>query len=469
MQLPFFRFVAIGVSTLLLLFRLYEAAWSTEEAASPNVSLYLLKGSLDKTETLSLTLEEVLKMAETSNPTLQAAGGAVNEARARYRTRLAELLPDIELAFTNSRYDGALQTFTNEVIDVNRRTYQPQFLFRFPIFQGGRRVFQARSAKRSLDAQQANQQTTHQQTLRQAALSYYELKRRLEGITIAQKELEESQAQLELNVARMNAGVGTRLDVLQSEAQVARANSNLLEAVKSSEIAALRLNEILDLPAFAAVLPGEAEQQMQTLVSREIVFPTLLEIAQQNRPELKSLAKQIEAMIELRKVLWSAALPEVNVEVRTGSVGAGLDNLGSYGETKYALGFTFRNLLASTLTRSRENEAQLEQLRHRMEATGNAIERELSEAYLQAATKLAQIAAVQAELVAAEQALSDAMERLRVGVGRNIDVLNAETSLTQARISLSSNILEYNQAQVELVYSLGLASVKSLTQGIQLP
>lgn len=433
------------------------------------VSVQVLKASLSKSESVTLSLVEALRMATDENPALKAAQNVVDEARARYYTRLAQMLPDLEATYIDSHYQGGLQVFGNDVFIISRSTSQPQLLFRFPVFQGGRRFFQVRSARKTLEAEKHNRQSTLQDTLRRTALSYYELKRRLEVIAIAQKQLEETQAQLEINQARMEAGTGTRLDVLQSQAQVARANQQLLEAVKNSQIAALRLNEILDLPAFVSVVPHEIGQQMQTLVPLDKDFNTLLHVARENRPELKVLANQIKALTELRRVAWSAVLPEISVMGRIGGVGPSLGDIKRYDETGLSLAFTLTNLSVPALTLYRENTAQIQRLQHQLEARINTLERELSEAYLEALTKQAEVGVARQELEASRQALADAIERLEAGVGRNIDVLDAQTRLTQARTNLSATILDYNQAQVNLVYYLGLATVDTLTQGLQLP
>jgi outer membrane protein TolC len=159
----------------------------------------------------------------------------------------------------------------------------------------------------------------------------------------------------------------------------------------------------------------------------------------------------------------------VAVQFRTGGVGNQFDSIKHYDENSMGLTFGFKNLTASAMTLFKENTAQLEELQTQYHAAEKRIERELADALLQTTTQQAKIAAAREEMAAYELALQDALERLKVGVGRNIDVIDAETGLTRARVNLSDSILTYNQAQVNLVYQLGLASVESLTQGVQLP
>lgn len=100
-----------------------------------------IRTGLSQTETVTLDLPMALRLAEEQNPTLKASEDAVRIERARVNTRKAEFLPDINVEFSKNNYIGGIQTFGREVIRVNRPTYRPQAIFKFPIFQGGERSF----------------------------------------------------------------------------------------------------------------------------------------------------------------------------------------------------------------------------------------------------------------------------------------------------------------------------------------
>lgn len=318
-------------------------------------------------------------------------------------------------------------------------------------------------------AQKQAQEDTRQNTLRLTATGYYELKRTLALVDIAQQQLAQAEAQLAINKDRLEAGVGTRTEILQTEAQVARANQSLLEAVNQSKLAALRLNEILNVPAFVAVAATDDRQQMQTLVPAKTDFNTLLATATQNSPALQVVQQRIAALKALKPLVFSAFLPEVSIQYRLGAVGATIDDQFGYREGNYSLNFGLPNLGVTAITRYKENQAQIDQLSHQYQAQVKALERQLAESYTQANTAQAMISVAQAEVKASEQVLADAMDRLQVGVGRNIDVIDAQTDLVEARTHLNTGIMTYNQAQVNLVYYLGMASPETLTQGVKLP
>jgi outer membrane protein TolC len=127
---------------------------------------------------------------------------------------------------------------------------------------------------------------------------------------------------------------------------------------------------------------------------------------------------------------------------------------------------TFQNMGFNSWTQYKGFRAQIEKLHFQMEAEKNAVERQLSEAWVKTKARQAQITLAQKKLAVSEATLNDALEQLRQGQGRNLDVITAENNLNQARQDLNTTIFEYNEAQVNLVHGLGLASVDSLTAGI---
>ncbi|MBH9758330.1 TolC family protein, partial [Clostridioides difficile] len=83
-----------------------------------------------------------------------------------------------------------------------------------------------------------------------------------------------------------------------------------------------------------------------------------------------------------------------------------------------------------------------------------------------AADKRIEHASVQ--IAAAEEELRLAKKRMQAGIGLNIDVLNAQRDLTQASINKARAIVDFNDAQVQLVHDIGLISIASLSNGLKI-
>lgn len=434
------------------------------------VTMDVLKTGLSKTTQAELSLEEALEMALEANLDVKIQEDKTQQAKARYYTRLATMLPDVDFNFQRQDYGGALQVFGNNVIDIDRRIQQPAMIFKFPVFKGGKDWFQVRAAKRQLMAQEAAEAGQEEAILRQTAVQYYELKRRLSDVKIAQKQLDEVQATLDLNQTRMDAGVGTRLEVAQTKAQLAQTQQLVLNALQAAQLAALNLNETLNLPALVDVVPDTEEQlKLVTLVNKQWTTPELLAQAQQHRKELQTIQKQIDALKELRKLSMSAFVPDVTFQIGLGQLGPSLHNASGYTDARYGLDLNLTDLGVPALTLLKENNAKMNELMHQLEAKQRGIEKEIAQAYLDTVNKEALIAQAKVQLEASSVALSDALDRLKLGVGRNIDVLDAETRLTEARQNYVAAVMQYNQAQVNLVAAIGQASVEHLTEGVSAP
>jgi len=445
--------------------------------------LSLLKASLAKTQDVSLSLEQVLRMAQENNPDYKASISVVKQARAAYLAQWAALFPDVGVSIPYWRYKGAFPITSalgaaggagmnggNSIpIASDFHLYEPQFILSYSIFQGGTRIFQILAARKMLSAQHELSNLTLQQTLQQAAQAFYGLQRQLDQVVISRKQVDECKEQLALNQARLEAGVGVNLDVLQSRTQLAQAQQQLLSAYQQAESAAARLNELLNLPAIVAVVPDNPSQTIKTLTPRDGDFKALLALAHQNRPEVKHLQSLIAALGQRRNSVISGYLPQINLQYANGAVGENLGHTQHFEQSTLSVGLNYKNAGLSGATQWMQDTAHIEEQRHRLQAQLNAVDKSVTDSYLQTLTSAVQIDTAKIQVKASEQALSDAVERLQVGVGRNIDVTDAETKLTQARTNLSQAIADYNTAQVNLVFNLGLASVETLTQGVTVP
>jgi len=96
------------------------------------------------------------------------------------------------------------------------------------------------------------------------------------------------------------------------------------------------------------------------------------------------------------------------------------------------------------------------------------IENQVMTAFLSSENFKGAIEAAQQEIASAEESYELAVGRFRAGYGINLDVLDAEEVLATARTNLVQAVLDYNQAQVQLVEAIGQVDPATLTQGISL-
>lgn len=462
---------AVFAGSLLLSAQAQEQQGAAPESESPaggqEVSISVLQASLSKTELRVLDLSEVLQMALEQNPDIKRAAKLTRQTRAKYLTSLAEFLPDFGLSYSFSHYDGAIQKIVAPGFrEINFKSATPQLYFRFNLLQGGAQFFKAQAAHKALQAQRFNQQSQIQETLKETALRYYDLKQSLADLAVARVQVQETEANLAMNQERLKSGKGNELDVLQSEAQLAEAQTELNEKTANSQTAALRLNEVLSLPAFVDAMPVDQQPNMQTLVPLNADFPQYLSMAQKN-PHLLDLGQQIQSIENLFKgAAVASVIPEGFIQTRRGSVGNQADGRLGFDEDAGSVGFTFRNMGFSSTFKARDLKAQLAALRDQLASEQNRLRREVSEAYTIARARQSQLLSAQQQLAKSQQAREAAIALLKEDKGRNIDLLQAQAGLNAARHQLNSTVFDYNRSQVELVSTMGLASVGTLTNGI---
>lgn len=431
------------------------------------VSMGILRASLSKTQLKTLDLQEALQIALEQNPNLKEAHDNSREAKAHYWGSLAGLLPDVGVAYNVGNYKGSVQSLTPTLLKMNRATVSPQLFFRFNLLQGGEQIFRAIYNKRNLEAQRLNEQAEIQDILHETALRYYELERSLADLRAAQEQVAETQENVTASQNRATADNSAALDALQLQTQQSEAEEQLAEAQSASEMAALRLNEMLVLPAFVDTLPT-ADQQLHTLVPSGTDFQASLTQALENNPSLKAQEKQIKAYEQLLKAaIVTAILPNVQTEYDIGSVGATRDTTGRYDCSSSRIAFTDKNLGVSGVFGYRELKAKMSAMRNQLAEQRNAIQRTLSEAQIKSQARQAQVEIDRQRLALSQKAREAAITQIKDGKAHGLDLLQAQTMLNTARRQMNEAILQYNESQVEIVYAMGVVSVDTLTHGLR--
>lgn len=115
-----------------------------------------------------------------------------------------------------------------------------------------------------------------------------------------------------------------------------------------------------------------------------------------------------------------------------------------------------------TISRINQAKGQAKLAKTNLEILNKKIEEDVRKAYLkiQVTEKLLEVAKKREN--AATEALHLAKVRLENGVGINTELLNAEKQYAESIASSVNAIIEYNNAQAELLHSLGLISVETL-------
>jgi outer membrane protein TolC len=330
------------------------------------------------------------------------------------------------------------------------------------IYTGGKMVAAVRTARLTKEQALLNYQTTLQDTLLNTRVAYYDVLLAAQQIVVNEASVKLLTQELEDQQRRYNAGTVPHFNVLRAEVAVANERPALIQARNNYRIAKNNLANLLgyNLPRdIWEDIPLNLSDQLEAL-PYQIDLPEAIEQALANRTELAALRKQEALQKENVINARSGYKPTVSV------FGGYTWNNSQFTDPE-DLGWTLHgwnagaeftwDIFDGMLTRGKVIQARAlyEKSRTDMEDMGRQIELEVRTAYsqfIEAQEVLDSQKTVQAE---AEEALREAEARAEAGTGTQLDVLDAQTSLTQARTTEIQALHDYAVARAKLERAIG--------------
>ena len=192
----------------------------------------------------SILLADLLAEAERQRPDLQSLQAAAARARAEAERAKAARWPSLSLAANTGR------TFFLEDDRSASTTYSVGVNLSIPLFDGGRLEAEARAAARDAERLQEDAAAQRETVALEVVQAYHDMRHaqaQREGVVLQFDSASESAKAAE---ARYAAGVGSLLELLTAQADLARARQAQVQADSDWRTAFSRLNHVLGrLPA----------------------------------------------------------------------------------------------------------------------------------------------------------------------------------------------------------------------------
>ncbi|MFC7666717.1 TolC family protein [Hymenobacter humi] len=286
-----------------------------------------------------------------------------------------------------------------------------------------------------------------------AAQVYYNILFMRESIKVQDAQIASLRAHRNEMEKRVQGGVSTRFDVTTTDVRITQAQNTRIDLQNQLRNQQVQLARLLHKPTQADVpVKGRLAFQPQPVdVNAEVTK------ALENRPEIK-LARDAETTATLQQRLVERSnLPSLGVGAQVGAKNGYLPDLNqirpnTVGVVQLSVpiydGNKNKNQRVEALANARSAVARTqdaqEQIRADVRQAANNME--FSQArYDNAERQIAQ----------ATDALTRARARYRYDVGTNLDVLDAETRLAQARLSRAQAIYNYTLGQFQLKRATG--------------
>lgn len=407
---------------------------------------------------LRLSLHDAIDMAMRNNLQTLLAHEQRKQESARRGEALAALLPNLSGAVSQTRRTTNLRA---EGIELPG---QPPVVGPYDTFgaraQLVQRVFDLsalrsyQAAKVQVEIARLQENLARQQVASGTELDYVEAVRSRDAIKAAQANLKQARRLLKLAEDQHTAGVATGVDVVRAQTSVAQRRTALIQAQTQADTADLRLKRAIGAPLGREIILTE------NLPSTALPPPSLrqaLTTALSNRDELKIDKRTMAAADYQRSAARDSLLPTIDV-----SGGYGLSGITPRrsDELTYSYGVEMRipifsggsNRAKVDLAESRRREAQL-----RLHDLHQQVSEDVRLALKRLASARQRLAAARDTEKLATRELQLARDRFANGAADNIEVVDAQTSLANARNEVVSALAAYNTERVNLAAALGKA------------
>jgi outer membrane protein TolC len=416
----------------------------------------------------SLSLPDCIDLALKQNPAVLKAQEELRRTRGAKVEAWSAAVPNVTATAQYRRIDdnfidqfpGGSQIFGNQTEPWSAQVEVTQALY-----SGGRILAAIRAAKYSdqiavLDFERAVAETilSVRRTFYEILLAKAQVAVREQSVTLLEQQLTDTQH-------RFDVGAVPRFNVLRAEVELANARPPLIRAQNNLRLAREALVTLLAIDA----APGTADFTPITLTgelrfeSSDWTLSNALVQALVHRPELQQAGKQVIVAKQGVKIAQAGYKPDIELfgdyGIRNSTFSDEVDeSLHGWTIGARATWYLFDGLLTHgkvTQARAQYRQAQLE-----ADDTRRRVELEVRQAYSDYRQALELIEAQKKTVEQGEESLRLAEARFRAGTGTQLDVLSAQTALTEARSNEAQSLYDYNVAVATLERVTGLTTTR---------
>lgn len=423
-----------------------------------------------------LSLADAENLAEVNNPNLKAIASQVDQAQSTLRARLAAWYPTLALtangfpAYTGGQQeqidanpdtaaDGQINTFTNRWSMTGSLTAQWDII-------NPQRVPEITAARDQFERSQ-NQYLIALRELRlQVAQAYFQLQLSDDRVRIGQTSVQASLVSLRDARARFQAGVATKLEVLEAETQLGRDQQLLSDSLANQSTRQRDLARLLDLPQnitptakqplrpVGVWLPSLQESILAAYSFREELDNAVLDISVANSQANSALGNVQPFMSIVNTLLGTqySGTEAVFVDL-PGTRGYAVEN---------TIGFNFRlNLFDGGASRAeyRRFKQKAEEQKFNFAKIRDDIRFEVERTFFDLRSSSRNIQTTSREVLSSRESLRLARLRFQAGVTTQREVVDNQRDLTQAELRYADSLAQYNNSLAELRRRTGLDQI----------
>ncbi len=456
--------------------------------SSPDsLALPVLPSQVTIRELRPLTLQEVERLVEVNNPSLKAAASQVEQAKSGVLAAISAWYPTVNLTanglpqyLEGEQYRNPKFLATPEqnpqtgepLFERDANTYTKRWSANFSAQVQWNLIDPARvpqiSAARDNFERASDAYLIALRELRlQSSTSYFQLQRQDEQVRIGQQSVRASLVSLRDARARYQAGVATKLEVLEAQTQLSRDRLVLTDGLAGQSKARRALAALLDLPQ--DVTPTAANPSRVLGIWQPSLQDSII-AAYAFREELDQFILDISINNSNANAALAAVQPVLSIFNRfdTGRNQGQGNKSGSVDMDDY--NWNYSNAVGLNATwaifdggraraQYRQNKQRAEESKFNFASERDRIRSEVEDSFFNLRKASQNIHTSASEVLSTAESLRLARLRFQAGVTTQREVVDTQRDLTKAEVSYANAITDYNVSIAELRRRTGLDQV----------
>lgn len=389
---------------------------------------------------LELSLQDSVSLALKNNPTIQIANVDRQKSELGLDQAKAGRLPSLSLGSNYSVKDG--NAADSSVSNSLRMS--------LPIYTGGKLEGQIDQAEKNVKAADLSVEKAKQQLVLDATTAYFNALETNNLANVNQEMVNNLQTHLNNVRAKYEVGVVAKSDVLRSEVELANAQQNLIKAQNNYEVAKSNLTNIIKVDNEDVRLKEELQY-----VAYGRTLEESLDLAEKNRPDIAQAELNVKVADTGVDIARSGKKPSVSASASTGWNDSLLPS-----DSNWSVGVSASwNIFDGNITNSqiKSAEASVDKAKLQAQQIKDDARQEVRQSYLgmKEAEKRLQTTEIAANK--ANEDLYIATEKYKAGAGTNLDVIDAQLALTQAKTNHIQALYDFNVNKAKLDKAIGLS------------
>ena len=405
---------------------------------------------------LRLTLDQAVNLALKQNPTEQIAIITAAESVQDKNVARAALLPQANL------------NVSDNVQRINLAAFLGQRIPGFPEHGGPFQVFSAgpsfsdaifdltlfrryQAAKASANGSKADSLSTREQVILLVVSQYIGTLRDVANVQASQSRVELAQALYDQAADVQKEGVGTGIDTLRANVELQNEKQTLLEAEAERETSLFGLSRLLNLDPRQTIELGDSLSFFDTPQPEVLAS---IDAALADRQEWKAIEERVKAAGLEKKASRDSRLPTLNFNGNWaylgGSSTTGIPTYKYEADVSVPI-FTGGRIQAEIV----KADLEVQKLLQQEDDLRNQIALDVKTALINLDSARSQVTVANLGVQLSKEEVDQARDRFRAGVANNIEVIQAQDSLSRANNNQIAALYRFNQARADYARAIG--------------